>query len=92
MSSYANLPTTDAQIAKINDNIGYYTKYNFFGTVFAFSLIYSGIWKLFFNWLSKATLPIDKWTILDIATGIISIVSFNYTRSLTATTIMNVSK
>lgn len=88
-SSFINLPTTDEQINKINENIGYYTKYNYFGTVFSFSLIYSGVCKICFNWWSKVSLPIDKWTILDVLWGIISLISFNYTGSLKPSIIMN---
>ena len=64
---YRDLPSEQAKINKINRNLEIYANYNIFGTICAFSLLYSGACKWSFNKLSKnINLPMDKWTVLDV--------------------------
>lgn len=87
---YRDLPTEQDKINKINDNLDTYSSYNSFGTLCALSLLYSGLCKWGFNKISKdVTLPIDKWTVLDIVCGLVCVVSFNYTRNLSSDDILD---
>lgn len=57
--------TTAKQEAKVQDNIDTYNGYNFIGSIFAATMLYSFICKLFFNFMSDIKVPWDRWTILD---------------------------
>lgn len=82
-NQFEDLPTREEQLAKVEENIEIYSRYNLLGSFFALTLIYSVICKAIFNWLSEVKLPLDKWTAIDLVTGVGTLICYNYTRYLT---------
>jgi hypothetical protein len=80
---YSSLATEALQKAYLEDQISTYNGFNFVGTIFAASMLYSVICRALFNSLSEVKAVWDKWTILDGITSIICIFCFTITGSIT---------
>jgi hypothetical protein len=64
MSNFENMSESE-QLAKAQENIDTYNSFNFIGSIFAGTMLYSVLCKVLFNLLSNIKLPFDKWTVLD---------------------------
>jgi hypothetical protein len=74
---YINLPTYEARIAVINENLAIYRSINFAGTILSFSYFLSFINRIIYNAYSFRKINSDIWMIFDITAGIVNIIAFN---------------
>lgn len=81
-SNFSSLTGT-AKTEKAQENIDTYTGFNFIGTIFAGTMLYSLICRVIFNLISDVKLPWDRWTILDGVCAIICLICFTVTGTLT---------
>jgi len=66
----------DTKIKTLEDNLETYQNYNIFAFIFSFSLIAHTILKMTFNTFSTTgLLPLDKWTLIDLASALLYIIS-----------------
>jgi len=88
-TQFENLETEEEQRAVIQTNIEEYHSVNYLGTLFSSSLVLHLVQKAIFNLFAKVKMPIDKWTLIDIASAILNIICFNVIGSATTDQILN---
>ena len=73
----------------MQEQIDTYNGFNFVGTIFALTMLYSVICRALFNALSEIKAVWDKWTILDGITSVVCVFCFTITGTITPQDIMD---